>query len=186
MTSECNKLDAYLADDLPSGAATQYVQHLEQCESCREAVAQQRWVDDLLRSREIASLEPLPSELRNTLRKSITQRRRTARRFACSLAAAATVAIVAIGWTLQSTHLDNSRGLDRNRIAVHVASTSPDPRNPTLPRATFVSNGDTIVVPIESTHNDVTIVRLYPTTETERRTRRELALQLIYSESNGG
>jgi anti-sigma factor RsiW len=187
MIHECENLDAYLAKELPAGAAAHFARHLDECEPCRHALDQQRWIDRLLASSEIESLEPAPPELRDALRTSIGHRRRAAQLFACSLAAAAAVAIVAAGWTLmlnrQAMHV---AGPTTGHIAKTDVSESLESSHSTAPHATFVSNGDTIAVPLESTDDEVTIVQLYPTTETERRTRRELALQLIYSESNGG
>jgi predicted anti-sigma-YlaC factor YlaD len=186
MTGECDMLDAYLSGDLPADAAKLFTQHLKQCESCREAVEQQHWIENQLRSNVVASLEPVPPDLCNTLRKSITQRRQTAHRIACGLAAAATLAIVAVGWTLQSNHLDNSRNPNKNRAGDHVASSSNETHNASPFRATFVSNGDAIAVPLESADDNVTIVQLYPTTETVRRTRNELTLELLFPEFDGG
>jgi len=187
---ECNNLDAYLADDLPADAATRFAQHLGDCEMCREAIDEQRWIDGLLHSDLRASLEPTPAALRETLHTSIARRRRTSRYIACGFATAATLAIVALGWTLKlNRQANDARVQGANDIASHDNSLNPT-LNQTLandasPRATFVSSGDAIVVPLES-EGDVTIVQLYPTIQTERRMRLELALQFTNLESNGG
>jgi anti-sigma factor RsiW len=187
MKSDCDNLDAYLANDLPAGAATHFVQHLNECSACHEAVAQQRWIDNLLHSNEFASIEPLPAGLRETLRRSNTKSRQTTHLIACGLAAAATIAIVAVGWTLKlNRQAAVFRASTATQTTAQVNPLNPNSSNSASRRATFVSNGDTIAVPLESGDDEVTIVQLYPTTETERRTRRELALQFIYSESNGG
>jgi hypothetical protein len=102
---------------------------------------------------------------------------------ACGLAAAATLFMVAVTWPLKDTDPTSD---SRQPATHHVASITPTANKPTPLRAAFVSNGDTIAVPIESADEDVTIVQLYPTTETVRRTRNELALELLYPESDGG
>ena len=47
---------------------------------------------------------------------------------------------------------------------------------PHSPQATFVSTTDAIVVPLESPSSDVTVVQVYPTTDTERHWRLEAVL----------
>jgi hypothetical protein len=183
MTNECEKLDAYLADNLAATEKSRFAEHLDQCESCRQTVGQQHWIDNLLRSNVRASLEPIPNALYETLPAPRAPRRHSARLIACGLATAAAVSLVAGSLTLmQSRHTRDSLEPLTNRIASQGV---PEPiAEP--PRATFVSNGDAIVIPLASSDDDVTIVQLYPTTETERRMRREMALQTIFSESNGG
>jgi hypothetical protein len=68
-----------------------------------------------------------------------------------------------------------------------------DPKSPTdQPAAsyslppTFVSDENTITVPLTSTASDVAVVQVYPTLETERRWHRELVLQSTQRKSNGG
>ena len=68
-----------------------------------------------------------------------------------------------------------------------------DPKSPTAQPAasyslppTFVSDENTITVPLTSTASDVTVVQVYPTLETERRWHRELVLQSTQRKSNGG
>jgi hypothetical protein len=180
MTSECEKLDAYLADDLSADAAIRFTNHLNQCATCRDAVDEQRWIDQVLRSHELAIIEPAPPALHETFRISIARRRQRTRLIACGLATAAATIAVAMGWTLKL----NGPAIATRREAPSQITTHAGPAMP--PRATFVSNGDTIAVPLECADENVTIVQLYPTTETERRMRRELALQILFSESNGG
>lgn len=187
MKNDCHNLDAYLGDDLSAGDAARFNEHLVHCGACRDAVDEQRWIDQILRSSEIAHIEPAPAALHETFLTSVARRRQKTRLIARSLAAAAAVAIVAAGWTLK---LNRQAMLVREPAAGNVASyadlTNPDSNNVAPTRATFVSNGDTIAVPLESADDNVTIVQLYPTTEAERQMRRELALQLIDSETNGG
>lgn len=191
MTTECDQLDTYLLGDLPSTAAARFETHLTDCTNCREAIAQQRWIDCLLRSDELASLEPVPSELGRAVRKSIVHRRQASRYAAYGLAAAATLAAVAAGWTLKlNRQADEVVNGNTDQVAEHYApdthDTHPMPTsNPSAPRATFTNYANTITVPLESSDDDVTIVQLYPTPETERRWRRELVLRNNF-EPNGG
>jgi anti-sigma factor RsiW len=187
MTNECDNLDAYLAEDLPAEEAAQFARHLDQCEPCRNAIDQQRWIDKLLTSNEIASLEPAPPVLRHALRTSLGRRRRAVQLIACGLAAAAAIVIVAAGWTLKlHRQPTNVAGPTTGPIAKTDVSETSESSHSVAPHATFVSNGDTIAVPLDSADDNVTIVQLYPTTETARRTRLKLILQLTDSDSNGG
>src|SRR5437867_1731174 len=98
MNRECNKRDAFLADDLPADETERFNDHLPNCDACREAVNQQRWIDVLLQSPVRSQLEPLPVDLVELMRTSVSRRRQVARLAACGLAAAAAI-LVAAGWT---------------------------------------------------------------------------------------
>jgi hypothetical protein len=200
VTLECENLEAYIAGELPSRAATSFKQHVEECDACREVVEQQAWIDSLLRSSHSASLERAPVAIRQHLFASIAHHRPTTRNNAWSvlslskvvLATAATVAIVALGWTIaRNRPAANARVPNVANVAIQNAP-EPIDTSPAIadvsrrPPATFVSNGDTIAVPLDTPDDDVTVVQLYPTTEAERRTRRELALQFTFSKSDGG
>ena len=50
MNSNCNNLDAYLADDLSVDDAAAICRASAVCDDCREAVDEQLWIDGLLRS----------------------------------------------------------------------------------------------------------------------------------------
>jgi hypothetical protein len=168
MSNECDNLDAYLADDLLPALRERFEGHLVVCETCRETVNQQGWIDALLCSPERLELEPVPPVLMESVRDSIALHRRKARLVACGLAAAA-VLLVAVGWT--ATLNLQARIPAVNEFAeVTVKESEPSP-NPTLhgrgtaeaPRATFVGGPDVLAVPVASRHPNVTIVRLYPT-----------------------
>lgn len=186
MTSECDNLDAYLGDDLQVDAATRFLRHLDQCAGCRENVELQRWIDGLLSSDACAALEPAPAALRDTLRASISRGHRRGPIIACGLVAAAMLAIVAAGWTLKlNREADGPLTPTTGHITAPINPVNPKLMNAAPPQATFVSNGDTIAVPVGSSDDNVTIVQLYPTTETKRRWRRELTLQFLHSETDG-
>jgi hypothetical protein len=150
---------------------------------------QQRWIDDLLRAgaNELSQLPP--DTLRESVRSAVTRERRRAELTVCSLAAAACLAIVT-GWTVLHApqHPATIDAMDQRMAAL----TTPSKSRPistsqvTTKQATFVSNSDAIAIPLESSSPDVTIVQLYPTTDTEQRWRRELIVSSISGESNGG
>src|SRR3954452_17717757 len=63
MKAECEQLDDFL-DAARSGEHSHcFEHHLLTCETCREAVRQQHWIDDLLQSRARLQLEPIPAQL---------------------------------------------------------------------------------------------------------------------------
>jgi len=91
---------------------------------------------------------------------------------ACGLAAAAAL-LVAAGWLERNRQAVEPLKSAESSIAVAEAVHAPTSAQPT---ATFVSTSDTIVMPLESPSTDVTIVQVYPTTDTERRWRLEATL----------
>jgi hypothetical protein len=189
---DCKNLDAFLVGDLSGDATARFAEHLKSCTECREAVDEQQWIDSLLRSDESAALEPAPTSLRETLRTSVVQRRRSARFVAAGFAAVAAAIVLAVGWTVTTVRQENDSAAQNGGI---VANQDPAGQPPVQlsdtteaqrPQATFVSSGDAIAVPVASVDDNVTVVNLYPTTQTERRWRRELVFQSIDSEPNGG
>jgi hypothetical protein len=113
-----------------------------------------------------------------------TRRRQNSRLLAGSLAAVALL-LIAASWAVRHTS-QQTAGV-KVSIAATDHKTSPTIAGPAsvANRATFVSNGDSIAVPIESASAEVTIVQVYPTTDTELRWRREFMLSSTF-ESNGG
>jgi anti-sigma factor RsiW len=164
MKCACEKLEAFLADDLPTDAARRFEAHLAACAACRDAVEQQRWIDGLLRSPLRHELEAAPVGVAESVREAIWRRRRLARFFVGGFAAAAAI-LVAAGWTMFS-----ARQSDRSAFVVTEVVREPSPRpaleakgNEPVPRAEFVGGPDVIVVPVETSHPNVTVVRVYPT-----------------------
>jgi anti-sigma factor RsiW len=191
VTFDCDKLDDYLLGDLSDVDARRFEAHLGECNECREAVEEQQWIDGLLQSSAAASLEAAPPTIAESLQRSVAGRRRASLYVAFCLAAAATVAAVALGWTLQL-------GRDGDDVAAPSANEVVERARPVeepiavapaaskRERATYANDDDTIAIDVESEDDDVTIVQLYPTTETERRAQRELALRPFELELNGG
>jgi anti-sigma factor RsiW len=183
----CNNLDAYLADDLPGCERAAFESHLDLCPACRDAADEQQWIDGLLQSPARLQLERPPASILDSFQLSVAQRRRRVLQAACGLAAAA-VLLIAIGVSLK----DNQEAAQPvDRVANTSASVEPTkaptaqaPAATTRPPATFISTSEAIAVPVESSSSDVTIVQVYPTTDTERRWRLELALSTNSVETN--
>jgi hypothetical protein len=168
MIAECENLDAFLDGELSLLESNRYESHLHVCETCREAVNQQRWIDALLGSHERLELEPVSPALRGTVCNSFALRRRQVRLVACGLAAAAAF-MVAVGWTVVLSR--PARIPISNIIVENVARADEPSPNPSLKgrgtaeasSATFVAGPDVLAVPVASRYSNVTIVRVYPT-----------------------
>jgi anti-sigma factor RsiW len=159
MKIECNKLDAYLGGDLPAEAATRFEQHLTDCDSCGEAIAQQGWIDELLSSPIRSGIEAAPHSLIESVRWSISERRPRVRLAVCGLAAAAVLFVAVVWLELNGQARGRSGHVGEQADVAEVAREQE--RAPA--DATFVGGADVIAVPIESHQADVTIVRIYPT-----------------------
>jgi hypothetical protein len=160
----CCNLDASLLGDLPPDAVSRFSAHVDQCESCRDAIDQQRWIDGLLTSPLGRQLESPTGTLIDSFRATKNPRPRQTRLIACVFATAAALAIAA-GWTAlnrRAPTIGAPDGVAETVVIDDVAPPSPridlDP-----PHATFVGGPDVLVVPVASRHPNVTIVRVYPT-----------------------
>jgi anti-sigma factor RsiW len=189
---ECEYLDDYLADELSPEAASQFVRHLDACDECRHAMDEQRWIDKLLQSDVGASLESAPAPLvESILAAAVVHDRRRANLVTGSFAAVAAAIVIAVGWTITQSRLLNEVATDGSKAASMGPSALPNEERHAeaqvlnRPKATFVASGDAIAVPVESTHDSVTIVQLFPTTEATRRMEYEFVLQSIRSDSDG-
>lgn len=159
MSADCDNLDDYLAADLPADDATRFAVHLECCDDCRDAIDQQQWIDGLLRDSADNDSELPPDDVLVTLRVAIDRQRGRTKRFGFALAAAAML-VVAVGWVALSRRAAEIAG-DEN--ARPVVATGQQIETAKTPRAAFVSDANSIAVPVKSRHSDVTIVRIYPT-----------------------
>jgi len=170
LNNDCRELDAYLSGDLPAYNHAEL--HIEECPTCRYAIDQQQWIDELLQSPERLELE-LPSvTILDSLHVSLARRHRRVMQAACGLTAAATL-LIAVG--LVKLNRQAIGPLKSEGLGVALAEQTRAP-TPAQTPASFVSTADAIVVPLESTSDDVTIVQVYPTTDTERRWRLEAVL----------
>jgi len=158
MTDECDKLDDYLAGGLNQNAEAEFVRHIEECEVCREAVDQQRWIDGLLQSS--LALEPAPDAIVNALLATPVRQSLLTRRIVAAVMATAAAILVATGWVWLNRQAEDGT----NSVAISGPANGEQVnagRNETA--ATFVSDSNAIAVPVESRHHGVTIVRVYPT-----------------------
>jgi anti-sigma factor RsiW len=158
--ADCKNLDTFLSDDLSPADASRFTAHLDECENCRDAVDQQRWIDGLLCSPLATDVEAAPSSVTSRVASRATRRRRQIQLTACGLASAAAI-VVAAGWTVKlNRQTSDPIGIVNNDVpdaqAHNLAIAAP-------PRSTFVGGPDVIVMPVESRHPNVTIVRIYPT-----------------------
>jgi anti-sigma factor RsiW len=178
----CDKLDAYLMGDLPIGDVAHLESHLEACAKCREAIDEQKWVDSLLQSPLRIQIERPPATILVSLQSSLSHRRRRILQAAWGLAAAAGL-LVAVGWSMLNRQVElPSISVIQNMAVTEAGRTV----HPVRPQATFVATTDAIVVPLDSPSSDVTIVQVYPTTDTERRWRLEQSLLSASTKPNGG
>ncbi len=149
--------------------------HVEGCPACRDALDRQRWIDELLHSPERIQLEQPLAAIVDILRASVAQRRRRALQAAGGLAAAATV-LIAVGLLVRNRQANEPLKFEAPSVAVAQPAHAPAP---VQPLATFVSTSDAIVLPLESSSADVTVMQVYPTTDTERRWRLKQPFQPI-------
>jgi hypothetical protein len=175
----CSRFDDYLNGDLSSSDRARFHQHLDKCQSCREAVDQQQWIDNLLRSDEAAAIDASPP---TTLRMRRPSRRRiVAAVLAASVAAALAAPFIPL---LHRKGLGDGRpevaSLPSPQSSAQTAIDASPPPPATIadpspssslqgteiadkPIATFASNGNAIAVPLDGEDTEVTVVRLVPT-----------------------
>lgn len=180
--NDCNKLDAYLADDLPASEALRFESHLEACSACREAIDEQNWVDSLLQSPARIQIEFTPTTILDSVRPSVAHRGRRILQAVYAFAAAA-VLLIGLGRFALHRHVVHPKVSARQDI---VAIQGVDIPAHLQSQATFDASTDVIAVSLESPSTDVTIVQVYPTTDTERRWRLEQSILSASTKPNGG
>jgi hypothetical protein len=197
----CGLIDDFLVGELPTELAERFEDHLTECADCRAAIDEQRWIDGLLRSPIARDLEAAPGAVADAVGGTILRlRRRTAARRLIGVAAAASVAAIA-AWHFAGQRIDktmvaapgSARGPNQQAKVEREATlrqsrgllrATPDEKEANA--ATFVTTGDAIAVPVASDDAQVSIVKVYPTTSTERRWRRELSLNAGIPGQDGG
>jgi anti-sigma factor RsiW len=158
MNDPCEQLDAYLADDLPADAAAEFADHLRDCAECQEAVAEQQWIDGLLRTGARESVDVPRASLIDAMRVTVHRRRRRTQLIACGLAVAASL-LIAFGWiAIHDRTIASNDKTNGNNVAINGANGA---KPQAAPRATFVVTDDSIAVPVASRHSNVTVVRVY-------------------------
>lgn len=193
----CERLDAFLDGELNAADEARFEAHLSQCSDCREAAAQQRWINAALRSDEIAEHAAPMVVLAATANTIAAMRRqqRVRRLLVGSLAAAASLALLAAWQMREPTAAPGSAG-GPVAMPVDVVQRDATPRQsrglqedvPTSVKsvATFTAGGNGIAIPVASESPEVTIVQFYSTTEGDRRMQRQRELEAKYRELIGG
>jgi len=193
----CELLDAFLDGELNAVEMASFEAHLSQCDDCREAVRQQKWIDGALRADEAASQTAPHALLAATAEAIMNVRRkqRLRRLLAGSLAAAASVALLA-AWQLRAPHLapgsaggpvtTSNNVVKRDATPRRSRGLEEEPRASSKIAATFTAGGNGIAIPVASDSPDVTIVQFYSTTEADRRLQRQRELEAKYRELIGG
>ncbi len=154
MNEYCSNLDNYLLGDLSRAEEAAFTEHLDSCDECREAIGEQQWIDGLLQASAQLDNELPPQRIAAELRAVVTRRESFRKRaIAVSFASAATL-LVAATWLLSHPS---------GNLHEQLAKTIDVPASPPTPQAKFVAGRDTIAVPVESRHPEVTIVRVYST-----------------------
>jgi hypothetical protein len=201
--SPCELLDAFLNGELSDPDAARFEAHASQCDECRDAAAQQRWLDAALRSDE-ATRHAAPTMLLAATGDAIRFARRKQRlrqMLAGGLAAAASIALLA-AWQLREPRAAPGSAGGSVAMPVDVVQRDATPRrsrgleegsreregrnDATKSVATFTAGGSGIAIPVASESPDVTIVQFYSTTEADRRLQRQRELEAKYRELIGG
>ena len=165
---ECENLDLALALWLTEEEQARFDAHLTDCALCRQAMAEQREIDRLLRQA-VDRLEPAPPELVARIGcelEPVALPQSKTLLWRAGWAAAATVAIIISGWFLSGYF---SGQADFRPVAKNGVTTQKEVRARIKPQAkvTWHDPEDVILVPIETDLPNVTIVWVYPTIKPE-------------------
>lgn len=152
MTEYCTNLDSYLLGDLSPADSKAFDQHLDACEECHEAIEEQRWIDGLLQAAPQLESQAAPPGISDGWRVAVARRESLHTRIAATTLAAAAALLIAATW-----YLNHPASNTPKQLVTTIESTVAQ----VPPRAIFAAGNNAIVVPIKSTHPDVTIVRVY-------------------------
>jgi hypothetical protein len=165
----CDDLDGYLAGWLLEDEQGRFEAHLADCPACSLALRQQRRIDRLLAG-VAACAEPAPPALVGRIEGRIRAfRLRRARRWALGLSTAA-AALLAVGLWLAAREQSTTPELApivENPVepeadppqAPPLAQLASDPQPPA--RVSLANASDGIVVPVETSNPNVSIVWIY-------------------------
>ncbi len=170
-SSQCDNLDAFLCGWLPEDEAARFESHLAGCSACRREIDQQQKLDRLL-GPAAEHLGPAPSSLIDRIDRQLRSiRRRRLVRLACGLTTASVLA-VAVGVWLGShpaggpsarqpvvqRHVEPETGQGEVEPAAQLASDVLLPA-----RVSLADPSEAILVPLETSNPNVSIVWVYPT-----------------------
>ena len=175
----CRRLDEYLDGELTTAAAEQFVRHLQQCPTCREAVQFDQITTQA--AREIADRIEVPRELNDRTRRAIRQEQRRSLVGVCSLAAVLAGCVLYYSWsslpgvsdqTPQAAHSEMRAGshVDEDTQPATQPDTSArhaevpqDPAPSATVRLRASDSQKHIVVARPSDNRNVTVVMMYRT-----------------------
>lgn len=181
-TPECGKLDEYLTQCLPAREAAGFEAHLAGCPACREGIEHLGRVDRLLAA--ARREDRVPSSLVDRIegRIRVLARRRAARLGWLGVSAAAVV-MVALGVWLASRDQESPPGTEptahrtiESAPATHDgvprSDAAPTPERPPADaprvRVSLADPSEGILVPMQTSHPNVSIVWIYPTVKPAR------------------
>jgi anti-sigma factor RsiW len=167
MTSRpCDQLDDYLCGWLSPDEAGVFEAHLADCAACREARALQRQIDHLLAERTGATAA-VPIALRSQVHSRIQAARR---RLILRRAGVAAACVVVLSLVFFATKGITFAPREARQSAQHspvendvTATTSTASAGPPIQvaRVTLIDPSSAIVVPLDSNHPNVTLVRVF-------------------------
>lgn len=151
----CDRLLGYLDDALPAAKRRQFVDHLEHCFTCRQALEEHRLVEQLLVR---AADETVPEDLLARIERQIlgARRKRLPRRM---IAVAAAVLVIGTAtWVAQRPAL---RDVRVERPVVANATRGPAQEPPSAAVVDLRGPPDAVAVPVKSHDPKVTIVWIF-------------------------
>ena len=173
----CDDLDGYLADWLSEDERARFEAHLADCPACGWGLQQQRRIDGLL-ARAAAQAEPVPPALVDRIEGQIRSlRRRRAVRWAFGLsAAAASLLVVGLWIAAQEGSLPPQPApIVQNLVEEQTGQQEVTPPAPLAfdaeprVRVSLADASDGILVPMETSNRNVSIVWIYPTVRPAQR-----------------
>ena len=176
-TRPCDHLDDYLAGWLSADATASFEAHLADCPACREEVAHGQRIDRLL-AQGSGHLEPVPPSLVDRIEGRIRSlRRRRVIRVALGLSAAVAVVLAVGVWLVpqdDGAAVGPERPPGRGAVAETPVEWEPDGHEVASPaqppsddeprvRVSLADPAEAILVPMETSNPNVSIVWVYPT-----------------------
>lgn len=175
-SAECDCLDGYLSGWLSGDEAARFRAHLAECPDCTRKIDDERRIDRLL-AQGAAKLQPVPPALIGRIEDEIrSMRRRRVIRWAFGLSTAVAVALAAAVWlTLQTGRLAPGPKpiVQKPTEAENGEHDAASPARPASEgearaRVTLADRTEGIVVPLETSNPNVSIVLIYPTVKPVR------------------
>jgi hypothetical protein len=155
----CELLEGYLGRWLSEPERSSFESHLHACPACRDAVAEARQLDGLLRDAAIKCTE-VPGSVASKIKQRITSARRRRIRTAFALAASLILAGLVAGWT--ALHQRRSSGpVDEAMISAETIPAIGQPKPRRHAQVIMPPKSPLMPVPVRTDSPDVTIVWLF-------------------------